>query len=79
MTTAAQDAPKPAAGVRPLWRRMLVWALIVLVIGAAANLFGWDIRGWFHDLWGTVTSISAASLAGQVAWTAIKDKLGGKS
>jgi uncharacterized membrane protein YbhN (UPF0104 family) len=66
MTTAAQDAPKPAAGVRPLWRRMLVWALIVLVIGAAANLFGWDIRGWFHDLWGTVTSISAASLAAAI-------------
>jgi uncharacterized membrane protein YbhN (UPF0104 family) len=66
MTTAAQDAPKPAAGVRPLWRRMLVWALIVLVIGAAANLFGWDIRGWFHDLWGTVTTISAASLAAAI-------------
>jgi uncharacterized membrane protein YbhN (UPF0104 family) len=62
MTTAAQEAPKPAARSRPLWRRVVVWALIVLVIGAAANLFGWDIRGWFNSLWDTVTTISVASL-----------------
>ena len=57
MTAAAQDAPTPAARSKPLWRRMVMWALIVVVIGAAANLLGWDIRGWFHSLWNTITTI----------------------
>ena len=39
-------------------------ALIVVVIGAAANLLGWDIRGWFSSLWDTMTTISVASLIG---------------
>lgn len=39
-----------------------MWALIVVVIGAAANLLGWDIRGWFHNLWSTITTISVGSL-----------------
>jgi uncharacterized membrane protein YbhN (UPF0104 family) len=39
-------------------------ALIVVVIGAAANLLGWDIRGWFSSLWDTMTTISVASLVG---------------
>jgi uncharacterized membrane protein YbhN (UPF0104 family) len=39
------------------WRRILRWALVVVVIGAFANLLGWDIRGWFSDLWDTITTI----------------------
>ena len=67
MTAAAQDAPAPAKKPRPLWWRILMWALIVVVIGAIANLLGWDIRGWFHNLWHTMTSISVASLIAAVA------------
>jgi uncharacterized membrane protein YbhN (UPF0104 family) len=63
VTATAHDgvaqATKPP---RPLWRRIVFWALIVVVIGAAANLLGWDIRGWFHSLWSTITTISAGSL-----------------
>lgn len=33
-----------------------------MAIGAAAYLLGWDLRGWFSDLWDTLTSISPASL-----------------
>jgi uncharacterized membrane protein YbhN (UPF0104 family) len=63
MTVAAtEQAAPPAKPRRPLWHRLLIYALIVVVIGAAANLFGWDIRGWFHSLWNTITSISVASL-----------------
>jgi uncharacterized membrane protein YbhN (UPF0104 family) len=51
---------------RLAWRRWLVWALGLLVAGAVANLLGWDVRGWFSDLWDTVTSISAASLVGDI-------------
>ena len=43
-----------------------MWALIVVVIGAAANLLGWDIRGWFPSLWDTMTTISVASLIGAI-------------
>jgi uncharacterized membrane protein YbhN (UPF0104 family) len=67
VTAAAQDAPTPAKRPRPLWWRILMWALIVVVIGALANLLGWDIRGWFHSLWQTMTSISVASLIAAVA------------
>jgi uncharacterized membrane protein YbhN (UPF0104 family) len=67
MTAAAQEAPTPAGRPRPLWRRIMMWALIVVVIGAAANLLGWDIRGWFHSLWQTITTISVGSLIAAVA------------
>jgi glycosyltransferase 2 family protein len=62
MTAAAQEAPAPAEKHRPLWRRIVFWAVIVFVIAAAANLLGWDIRGWFHSLWKTITTISVGSL-----------------
>jgi uncharacterized membrane protein YbhN (UPF0104 family) len=67
VTSAAQEAPTPAARSRPLWRRLIVWALIVLVIAAAADLLGWDIRSWFHSLWNTITSISVGSLIAAIA------------
>jgi glycosyltransferase 2 family protein len=47
---------------RPLWGRILTWGLFLIVGGAAASLLGWDIRGWFSDLWDTITTISTASL-----------------
>ena len=62
MTAAAHEAQAPVAKKRPLWLRLVMYALIVVVIGAAANLLGWDIRGWFHSLWTTMTTISVASL-----------------
>ena len=31
---------------RPAWRRLLFWALAIIVAAAFANLVGWDIRGW---------------------------------
>ena len=33
---------------------------MIVVIGAIANLLGWDIRGWFKAVWDTITSITAA-------------------
>jgi uncharacterized membrane protein YbhN (UPF0104 family) len=56
----------PSSPARPLWRRLLWWALWILVIGAAANLLGWDLRGWFSSLWDTITTISVASLVAAV-------------
>ena len=48
------------------WRRVLVGAAVVVVIGAVANLLGWDVRGWFSDLWDTITEISTAHLVGAI-------------
>ena len=62
--TAVDTAPKPP---RPLWRRIVGWALIVVVIGAAANLVGWDLRGWFSDLWDALTGIGVGYLV--VGWS----------
>ena len=35
---------------------------MIVVIGAAATLFGWDISGWFKHLWNAVTAISIGYL-----------------
>ena len=64
----APDARKP----RFRWKRVLVGAAVVVVIGAAANLLGWDLRGWFSELWDTITEISTAHLLGAVALTTIQ-------
>jgi uncharacterized membrane protein YbhN (UPF0104 family) len=62
-------APAIAAGTKKRFRlkRLLVGALVVVVIGALASLLGWDITGWFSDLWDTITEISAAYIVGAVA------------
>jgi uncharacterized membrane protein YbhN (UPF0104 family) len=67
MSAAAQEAPTPATRSRPLWHRILLWMVIVFVIGALANLLGWNLRSWFHELWNTMTSISLASLLAAIA------------
>jgi uncharacterized membrane protein YbhN (UPF0104 family) len=35
---------------------------VIVVIGAAATLFGWDISGWFKHLWHAVAAISLGYL-----------------
>jgi uncharacterized membrane protein YbhN (UPF0104 family) len=37
--------------------RILIGVLVVVVIGAAATLAGWDITGWCKHIWDTITSI----------------------
>jgi uncharacterized membrane protein YbhN (UPF0104 family) len=53
-------APAPAAVEhrRFNFKGVLVFGVVVLVIGAAASLLGWDIKGWFSDLWDTLSEIS---------------------
>ena len=40
---------------------------MIVVIGAAATLFGWDISGWFKTLWRAVTAISIGYLLAGIA------------
>jgi uncharacterized membrane protein YbhN (UPF0104 family) len=56
-------------------RRILLIVASVVVAGALASLFGWDVRGWISDLWDTISTISieyvvAAVIAATVKTTA---------
>jgi uncharacterized membrane protein YbhN (UPF0104 family) len=70
----------PAAGSTSVWRRIhlrriLIGAVVLLVIGALAYLLGWDIRGWFSELWDTMTEISAQYLIAGVALKTVQTTL----
>jgi len=73
MSVAAPAIAAEQKGVR--WKRLLVGGVVVLVIGAAANLLGWDISGWFSDVWDTINDISAAYLIAGVAFKTIQTSL----
>jgi len=66
--SAAASIPAPGPVATPVkrfhihWKRLLVTLLVLVVIGAAANIFGWDIGGWLKNVWDTITSISLVSL-----------------
>ena len=74
MTTAAPAVPAPEKASSRL-KRIVVWVLIVLVIGALANLLGWDIRGWFSDVWDTITQISVGYLIAGVTLKTVQTTL----
>jgi uncharacterized membrane protein YbhN (UPF0104 family) len=56
--SGAAEAAVPAAPRRPHLKRLLIGAIVIVLIGAGAYVLGWDIRGWFSELWDTLTSIS---------------------
>ncbi len=41
---------------------LLIGALLIVVLGAAATLFGWDLSGWCKQVWNTITTISIGYL-----------------
>src|ERR1700734_495103 len=53
-------------------RRLLIGALVIVVIGAAATLAGWDVAGWFKSLWHTATSISIGYLLAAIALVTVQ-------
>jgi uncharacterized membrane protein YbhN (UPF0104 family) len=63
---ATQREAAPAYG-RVHLRRILIGALVIVVIGAAATLAGWDITGWLRHIWDTITSVSLGYLLAGVA------------
>jgi uncharacterized membrane protein YbhN (UPF0104 family) len=65
----------PREGERGRVRRIVVGALAVVVVGALAQLLGWDVVAWFRQLWDAVTGIPivyvvAGCAAGLVQTTA---------
>jgi uncharacterized membrane protein YbhN (UPF0104 family) len=63
----AAAAPAKEQGRHIHVRGLLIGGLVILVIGAAADLLGWDIRSWFNELWDTITEISLGYLVAGVA------------
>jgi uncharacterized membrane protein YbhN (UPF0104 family) len=63
----AAAATAPDAGRKWHVRRLLIGALVLVVIGAAASLLGWNIRGWLDDVWDTITGISLGYLLAAIA------------
>jgi uncharacterized membrane protein YbhN (UPF0104 family) len=76
MTTAASASAVPAPEkTSSRLQRIVVWVLVVVVIGAIAYLAGWDIRGWFADLWDTITEISVGYLIAGVTLKTVQTTL----
>jgi uncharacterized membrane protein YbhN (UPF0104 family) len=74
MSVAAPTAPTESKK-RPAWERLVGLLVLILVIGAAANLLGWDIKGWFQDLWDTLIEISIQYIIGGVALKTVQTTL----
>jgi len=55
ITPSAGQATGRASG----WRRLLQLVLLIVVVGAIAELLGWNLRAWFAELWDVMTGISA--------------------
>ena len=44
----------------------MIWIVVLVVIGALANLLGWNVRDWVEHVWDTMTTISRASLVAAI-------------
>src|SRR6476659_3168864 len=74
MTVAAPNSPAESKR-RPAWERLLALVVLILVMGAAANLLGWDIKGWFQELWDTLNEISIGYIIAGVALKTVQTTL----
>jgi uncharacterized membrane protein YbhN (UPF0104 family) len=77
VSAVAPEAPAVAGEEKRRFRprRILIGALVIVVFGAAANMFGWNIRGWFSDLWDTITEISAWYIAAAIVLKTLQTSL----
>jgi len=57
------------------YRRVLIGAGIVVAAALLSYALGWDLRGWFSDLWDVLTSISLASLVAGIFFQTIQTLL----
>ncbi len=71
---ASQLAVAPARG-RVHFRPILIGVLLVVIIGAAATLFGWDLSGWLKHVWDTITNISLGYLLLAIALITLQTTL----
>ncbi len=72
---ASATATAPPHGRRFNYRRVLIGAGVVIAAGLLSYALGWDLRGWFSDLWDTLTSISLASILAGISFQTIQTLL----
>jgi uncharacterized membrane protein YbhN (UPF0104 family) len=61
-TLAPTEAPRPRSRVR----RLVAIALAICAAVAFLDIAGWDIAGWFSNLWDVLTQISAAYIVAAI-------------
>ena len=52
---------------------------MLVVLGAGATLFGWNVEAWFRHIWDTITSLPLASLLGALALVTLQTTMVGFS
>jgi uncharacterized membrane protein YbhN (UPF0104 family) len=57
------------------FRHLLIGALVLVVLGAGATLFGWNIEAWFRHIWDTVTGLPVANLIGAIVLVTLQTTL----
>jgi uncharacterized membrane protein YbhN (UPF0104 family) len=67
---ASESAADPKGRVHA--KALLITALVIVVIGAAATLFGWDLSGWLKEVWNTIKTISLGYLIAGIALITIQ-------
>jgi len=77
VSAVAPEAPVVVDEEKPRFRpkRIIVIALVVVVLGAAAQMFGWNIRGWFKNLWDTLSTISVFYIVAGCALKTVQTSL----
>src|SRR6516165_8863230 len=66
---AGEQEPAAPATAHPLQRILFIVAFTIAA-GGLASLLGWDIRGWFEQVWDTLRTIAVGYIvAGVVALT----------
>ena len=77
MSAVAPEAPVVVGEEKKRFRprRILIGALVIVVFGAAAQMFGWNIRGWFSNLWDTLSAISIAYIVAGCALKTVQTSL----
>ena len=75
----SSDPSAPSGRRRIPVRRLLIGALVLVVIGAAATLFGWNIESWFRHIWDTITTIPIANLIGALLLVTLQTTMVGYS
>ena len=73
--SVAAPAVEPSPKRHFHWRRLIEGAAVILVIGAAAQLLGWDIRSWLDSVWDTIREIEWQYIVGGVALKTVQTTL----
>lgn len=53
----------------------MIGVLVLVVLGAGATLFGWNVQSWFEHIWNTITAIPIASLIGAIVLVTLQTTL----